>query len=853
MGPVFYRSAADRSLRSGVPGSSLRLRGTGGLLVCLILGSIEATAHAAPKPAPAASTAAVCQQAQARFDADDLAGAAALLDRAPTRGASDRELADLANLRGAIDLRRGRYDQARAAFAAAAARDPKLWAARFNAAEVSFRRGKYDEASQQFGELGGHTRGLDQGPERRLAQYKHLLAEALAGREEPAREFLAAHQGEKTPPLEYYYLSAALAHRHGQSRQAGQALAQAGTQYSSGAEEVYADSFRNLGWQGGQPGRLVAMLNDRRADAAPSAANDAVADEKPAVRKMVAEKSASKPAETAEALKPAFRTGADVPPAPAFREAGPGVRDGSGQMPPVVDAREPQTLVEDAAATRMGADVPALLGKPSSGRRPRATPTPDPSASPAADGSASPSPAASSSPPADPSATPAASPAAASQPGATPAPAFVQKYEAAYVKYLEKAYPEAKTLLDEADAIQPGQKSSADLRDLIFKAYYEGAYVSFRKGDYPTALEQLTNADGVKPNNPDSLNLRGLVFSRQRNYEQAESSFKKASQLDPTFYAAKFNYAELPFNYRNYTVARSRFEELFSQTDPAKQPVEAEITQFKVFLTLLLEGKLDAARAFMDHFNFTGATPARYFCQAALDFYAGNMEKAQGWIDSAGKEFKPQLVSIFKESFYRIGWMTDVNGQPALAGHPGPVAPPDASPAAVASALASPAASPAVVLALNAATPGASVPPASASPASTPKLASSLAASPAPTPIKPPAANAPPVTPTATVAIRTTAPVPGAAGAAPALTTATPTPEAESTPAADVTDNTPSQPERLLQILLVGFIVIPPVTNTIQFLRALARRKERMLARQHSPIHSDNPEDLEPEEAQTPR
>ncbi|MGD4031212.1 tetratricopeptide repeat protein, partial [Xanthomonas citri pv. citri] len=158
----------------------------------------------------------------------------------------------------------------------------------------------------------------------------------------------------------------------------------------------------------------------------------------------------------------------------------------------------------------------------------------------------------------------------------------VQKYEAAYVKYLEKDFPAAKTLLDEADVIQPGQKSSTDLRDLIFKGYYEGAYVSFRKGDYPTALEQLTNADGVKPNNPDAFNLRGLVFSRQRNYEQAEASFRKASQLDPTFYAAKFNYAELPFNYRNYTVARTRFEELFGQTDPVKQPVEAEITQFKV-------------------------------------------------------------------------------------------------------------------------------------------------------------------------------------------------------------------------------------------------------------------------------
>ena len=70
-------------------------------------------------------------------------------------------------------------------------------------------------------------------------------------------------------------------------------------------------------------------------------------------------------------------------------------------------------------------------------------------------------------------------------------------------------------------------------------------------------------ADGVEGNQPDAANLRGLVFSRLHNYEQAESMFKKAIQTDGTFWAAKFNLAELPFNYRNYTSARARFEDLF--------------------------------------------------------------------------------------------------------------------------------------------------------------------------------------------------------------------------------------------------------------------------------------------------
>ena len=885
-------------------------KGTGGWIACLLLG-LGAAAVAAPAPQ---TPAAIYQQAQARFNANDLAGASGLLEHVPTAGITDRERADIANLRGAIALRQHHYDEAREEFAAAAAKDPHLWAARYNEAEVNFRRGKYDEASRQFGELSGQSKGLLQGRERRFAEYKRLLADLLAGREQPAQTFIAGHRDEKNPPLAYYYLNAALEERRGRSQNGAPWLAQADGKYPSAAQAVFAESFQNLGWSTAHSERLVAVVND---DGKPAAVRKPASDGTRAAAPATArQETPARPTEasTPAPAKPAFRTTSDAPAQPAFRAANPVTQDVNGQMPPVVDAREPQTLVEDAADARGGSVGPAVLGKPSSSRHSTPTPSPQPSSSPAADSAASPSPSAS------PDAA-AATSAASSPPGATPAPAFVQKYEAAYVKYLEKDYQGAKTLLDEADAIQSGQKSSADLRDLIFKAYYEAGYVSFRKGDYLTALEQLSNADAVRPNNPDSLNLRGLVLSRQRNYEQAETAFKKASTIDPSFYAAKFNYAELPFNYRNYTVARARFEELFAQTDPVKQPVEAEITQFKVFLTLLLEGKADAARTFMDHFTFTGATPARYFCQAALDFYRGDMEKAQGWIDSAGKEFKPQLVSIFKESFYRIGWMTDVNGQSSFAGAPGNAAPGASS-------------SPALVT-LNAATPRASVPPYAAltsTPAAsaTPTPAASVAAaSVAPTPIKPPATASPtpaiaaatatpvaaartpavaaatatpspaahtpavaaatatptpaahtpaiaaatatptpaahtpalaaatatptPAARTPAVAAATATPVPTAAGAASALATATPTPEEQSTPPDNTTSDDSSQVELFVQIFLGCFIVSLFVGNIFLYKKVEARRQARMLARGKSPTYSGDRKELEPEEAQTPR
>jgi hypothetical protein len=176
--------------------------------------------------------------------------------------------------------------------------------------------------------------------------------------------------------------------------------------------------------------------------------------------------------------------------------------------------------------------------------------------------------------------------------------------------------------------------------------------------------------------------------------------------------------------------ARARFEDLFAQTDPVKQPREAELTQFKVFLTLLLEGKEPAARSFMDHFTFSGSTPARYFCQSALDFYHGDVDKAMGWLDSAKKEYPAQLVSIFIESFYRVGWMTDPTARPEVA-----AAATGANGAALPGA--SPAASPPAVVAAAppVATPGATG-PAAAKPApvvaSTGTAIAPVAASPAP-------------------------------------------------------------------------------------------------------------------------
>ncbi len=372
-------------------------------------------------------------------------------------------------------------------------------------------------------------------------------------------------------------------------------------------------------------------------------------------------------------------------------------------------------LPEEVTARVEVATGPVVLSKPAGNRKgPKPTPsrTPEPSATMAPASAAAPS---------TPAASPAASdpPAASETPAASPSPAFIQAYEAAYVQFLEEKYDEAKALLDKADSIQPGQPSSVSLRNQIFKHFYSEAYLRYASKDYDGADKQLDSADKILPNQADANNMRGLIFSRVKNYHAAEEMFKKSIAQDPTFWEAKFNLAELPFIYKNYPEARGRFEILFGQTDQAKQPKEAELTEFKVFLTLLLEGKEQAARSFMERFNFNGATPARYYCQAALDFIHGDTEKALGWIQAARKEYPAKLESIFAQSFFRVGWLTDANAAALAAATPSTETLPSAPPVAVVVAAAAASAAPPVAAELAMASPTATPVPAASPEATT--------------------------------------------------------------------------------------------------------------------------------------
>ena len=124
-----------------------------------------------------------------------------------------------------------------------------------------------------------------------------------------------------------------------------------------------------------------------------------------------------------------------------------------------------------------------------------------------------------------------------------------------------------------ADNVAP---TKAELEEM-----YNAAYRAFDAGKFSEALKQLDAIDTRQPDLAASKNLRGVILMRQGNYDQAETALQEASRIDPKFWNARFNLAEIPFLKKDWAEARKRFEQLLShgQSDLAKDCSQNHFTK----------------------------------------------------------------------------------------------------------------------------------------------------------------------------------------------------------------------------------------------------------------------------------
>jgi Flp pilus assembly protein TadD len=206
-----------------------------------------------------------------------------------------------------------------------------------------------------------------------------------------------------------------------------------------------------------------------------------------------------------------------------------------------------------------------------------------------------------------------------------------------------------------ADNVAP---TKAELEEM-----YNTAYRAFDAGKFPEALKQLDAIDARQPDLAASKNLRGVILMRQGNYDQAEAALTEAARIDPKFWNARFNMAEIPFLKKDWAEARKRFEQLLStgQSDLAKEA--SQLIQYKILLTYLMEGKSNMVDSMLAKLELSPDTPAVDYVKAAVALQQKNQAEAKDWISAAEKNYSPQLNKLFVESLYEIGWMEKPAGQ----------------------------------------------------------------------------------------------------------------------------------------------------------------------------------------------
>jgi tetratricopeptide (TPR) repeat protein len=233
------------------------------------------------------------------------------------------------------------------------------------------------------------------------------------------------------------------------------------------------------------------------------------------------------------------------------------------------------------------------------------------------------------------------------------------------VGWLQKQAGQQRAALELTSAADRTAKTKAFAR-----SRFEQSRQAYQQRDFDSALKFANDADAAEPNQAATLTLRGEILLEQKQFDQAESEFKRALKADPKFRQAQFNLALVPLKKKDYTTARDRFETLLGKTPGGDKSEAAQIIKFNIFITFLLEGKESRAQKMMEQFQFTGDTPALYYAQAAWEFKHNNPNKATDWITSAKKIYSPALNLVFADSFYDLGWLQS----PAVAMSPAPAA-----------------------------------------------------------------------------------------------------------------------------------------------------------------------------------
>ena len=184
----------------------------------------------------------------------------------------------------------------------------------------------------------------------------------------------------------------------------------------------------------------------------------------------------------------------------------------------------------------------------------------------------------------------------------------------------------------------------------------QSAMRTFSARDFKTAIALVDKAEAMYQPSAMTVNIRAAIAIEEKKFDEGRDWCLKALQLDPKFFPALFNLAEIPFMQGKYAEARLAYEKLLDEE------ASADLIKFRLYLTYLLEKDDERAKAQLDKIPLLNDTPIYFYSFAAWEFAHGDEKKAQGYLNSAETVFPKAKLSNFSDVFYDIGWLKRQTG-----------------------------------------------------------------------------------------------------------------------------------------------------------------------------------------------
>ena len=174
---------------------------------------------------------------------------------------------------------------------------------------------------------------------------------------------------------------------------------------------------------------------------------------------------------------------------------------------------------------------------------------------------------------------------------------------------------------------------------------------TFNDRDFERTLVAIDKADRIVPPTVHTLNTRAAIMIERHQWEEGIKLCERALKIEPKYYPARFNLAEIPLMQSKYAEAREAFQKMLDENP------RDELVQFRIFLTYLLEKNDTAAREALGKIKFPSDSAAFYYANAAWEFQHANEAEGKAWVARGNWVFGYDKIVNFSESLVQLGWI----------------------------------------------------------------------------------------------------------------------------------------------------------------------------------------------------